>query len=1683
MINIKKISKVVLVAGALVFASFYTFDAKTQTIEEDQAKINAAQQDRNRKERKADQAATASSSKSTEQYEASSKEMFLKGAEASLQEYSKNAYKSGNEYTNAQSNYQTQNRRRQDNIKSVTATEDQKVATAQQQYDECMKRNGSCASYLVTLNQAKDNRDAAIKKATEGDEQYQEALKAKQNADNKLNEYQQKANEAEAARQQAKEKGVTAANQAIQANQDKIAVAEKEKAKAQQKLDDATKEVEKKCKDPNSNACKKAMQKMDEASIEVGAANKTISEANSAIAQAQTQKMSLTIDDDMADFEAELDAQFQQNLEAQNAAAKKQQADRQKIQDAEEANTKYDAAVNDYKQAAEDLAKLQRDCSTKKETNCKEKIKTAEKKLAEAKNTADAAYKTKQAAEKTAATVEGGDAAKYKHENAIAKEKAAREAYEKDFKKYDDECKAGNKDSCAKANQLKSDFDAAKKELSQASQNLSKIERTTAEQNLAAAKDKVATLEANLKEAKAACEHSSTLTSKQGKADAEKYCAMQAQLEQQLAVAKEDLMQAELEYDQALAWQDGLDALDGGAEHEGMEYKAFSTATGEIFGGTYSGSIDYSNTGDVFTTLTRRAARILVGLKPIVYVFAGFGLIAFAFMAIFNKISWKWFANIAIGLFLVANMGRLIEYMVYTVDNRDLAATEKPSEFGDHLHGAFADTEYAWVDEMTPYMPPEIVETPDTSVQPPADDEKETEIRGFCEAEQKGGGLFGGGGFASCVKDLISAGKKAVDTAKKVQDTVDTVKNTVDSVKYAADNIGAAIDKIGEGNLEDSFNALSQIGQNVNYIVGSTGGMMNNVMSNTMDIANNVQDISKSRDEQAKLQARRDRGEATGGFTAALMGQKVTRDEDGNVTGVERRWAGNLEYDENGNVIVKSSGFDQYGNAVEGDIASNKKNMQNTGQLGFMDITNDVVQKSGQLNQKFNEASQTAGALTGAVANFSAFGSKSINEGRQERQAEERAAKVAQKNAERAVAEQERLENLSSASGAGIQQSYEDRSSVSDAKEAADEYNKAKSQATTAENNAKRAENTAKSAQQKADELAAKAAKTGLEADKIAAEAAQKEADRAKRKAEEARAEAEDLKSKVSEAESKANAAAVKATEDVRDQAKSDMDTISKDVEAAKKALEAAQAEGDETKIKQAKEELSRQQDRYDAAEQVYYQAAAKHASLTEDKEARQQAEQRLEDEKTAAEIIKEYEQKSNPVNVATEAKNELRQAETEAAQAQGDARNKEAAAQKAQQAAKEAQEKADRTGLASDREAAELAKVKAEQAATASAEAAKKAATAEAAIAPLKDKVHEALVNQADYLEKKSQADVEKYAESVKQAEEALSNTEDELAAAEVAAAEARRKAEQTRDPSDIVAAQKAADEVKQKEKALTQAQKKLETESKNYNNAYVGQYEARAEKADLTEDAQAKQEAYAKEVEEQRQEERKQEADRLRAEYAQSTSPVAVAQAAENKLAAAQKEVRQAEILASSKEQSAKEATVAAQEAAKLADKTGDPADQRRANELQRRANLATQEAATAQAALEQTQKPLKELEENARQANIKEAVYYQEVYKTTLEEAEKTLPQYRTSVDNAQKAMDKAYAEVQKKIAAAQANPNDDNIVIAAKRAYDEYILQQQTLQKAQKQLEEEIRHRNDAERQYNEAYARQLKLEGK
>lgn len=111
---------------------------------------------------------------------------------------------------------------------------------------------------------------------------------------------------------------------------------------------------------------------------------------------------------------------------------------------------------------------------------------------------------------------------------------------------------------------------------------------------------------------------------------------------------------------------------------------------------------------DVLQTVRDKAASFIKSLRPLIFILAGFGLIGFAFGAIFGKISWKWFANIAIGLFLVANVGLFIDYFA----TRSGAAGQYAQDLG---YGKYLDASGGYTPTNGSSSDPQSQKTPSES--------------------------------------------------------------------------------------------------------------------------------------------------------------------------------------------------------------------------------------------------------------------------------------------------------------------------------------------------------------------------------------------------------------------------------------------------------------------------------------------------------------------------------------------------------------------------------------------------------------------------------------------------------------------------------------------------------------------------------------------------------------------------------------------------------------------------------------------------------------------------------------------------------------------------------------------------------------------------------------------------------
>ena len=226
----------------------------------------------------------------------------------------------------------------------------------------------------------------------------------------------------------------------------------------------------------------------------------------------------------------------------------------------------------------------------------------------------------------------------------------------------------------------------------------------------------------------------------------------------------------------------------------------------------------YEAKDDIFKYIACKAMTTLADVRVIVYTLAGFGLIAFAFAAIFNKISWKHLANLCIALFILSMMTPFISY--FTQDNGTQIS------YGNYLPAGFTNISGSDVDAAANCDTSKGDVCPDVTVDTSAKDSKWS------------------------WKDLKNTVKSGINAAKTAYDTYKTVKNTVETTVDQAKKIGTAI-KNSEGGLTGVLDTLGEVATASNTIFNTVQTGAGAVVANTSSIANDVQNAGKSGAELA----------------------------------------------------------------------------------------------------------------------------------------------------------------------------------------------------------------------------------------------------------------------------------------------------------------------------------------------------------------------------------------------------------------------------------------------------------------------------------------------------------------------------------------------------------------------------------------------------------------------------------------------------------------------------------------------------------------------------------------------------------------------------------------------------------------------------------------------------------------
>ena len=335
-----------------------------------------------------------------------------------------------------------------------------------------------------------------------------------------------------------------------------------------------------------------------------------------------------------------------------------------------------------------------------------------------------------------------------------------------------------------------------------------------------------------------ACNGTGFFRDKDGKCyydKADRDAAEQAKLDK----AKEEAQAASNAYDAAekayneCVKQNGLDLAKCATEQAAMESATSALASADLnlgqLGANMGSSVDKSlkaeaqaaaggrkttcekelSTMDgLFSYLACRITVLVADLRVIVYILAGFGMIAFAYGAIIGKINFKQLANIGIGLFILSMTTSVIEYIAFD-GRQDL-------KFRDYL----PDGNHAQFDV--------IRQTCDNNPD-------------LCPDAQIAGLKADAAKSSWSLSDLKNTIRSVKDGLKTASDAYSGVKSTVKTVTTAAQNIGNAIT-----HGDNVIDSIATIATNVGNAMNTANNTVNMTANAASHIAGNIQDAGSS---------------------------------------------------------------------------------------------------------------------------------------------------------------------------------------------------------------------------------------------------------------------------------------------------------------------------------------------------------------------------------------------------------------------------------------------------------------------------------------------------------------------------------------------------------------------------------------------------------------------------------------------------------------------------------------------------------------------------------------------------------------------------------------------------------------------------------------------------------------------
>lgn len=409
--------------------------------------------------------------------------------------------------------------------------------------------------------------------------------------------------------------------------------------------------------------------------------------------------------------------------------------------------------------------------------------------------------------------------------------------------------------------------------------------------------------------------------------------------------------------DEAAAAQAAQDAVDGAGADDGDILADAADADQGGIAEANAAPKRCEGANGIFEIIACKAITTLADLRTILYIFAGFGLIAFAWSAIFNKISWKHFAQICISLFLLSMMGSFIGYFGYDGDYESL-------KFGEYLKDGH--------------------EKPDNTVHC-------TQTDDGCELPEPV--VTGKASKKWSLSDLKGSIQSGISAVKKAHSAYQTTKATVENVVNNAKTIGNAI-KNGEGGLDGILNTMTTVAGATGNIMNSGQLLANNLAANIGGISEDIKLAGMSaedRERRAQTQQRyaelKDQcttGKCNEDQMAEYENLKQAVEGGGKISGKTgiQNW---LDNDGKGGGATIMSGINKVGN-ITNNVSNAVTNTANAAQNG-MSMGNDIG--GGALGNILGAA---MGAATGVGEGIGMMGDENFNFKSEGKKREEKAA-------------------------------------------------------------------------------------------------------------------------------------------------------------------------------------------------------------------------------------------------------------------------------------------------------------------------------------------------------------------------------------------------------------------------------------------------------------------------------------------------------------------------------------------------------------------------------------------------------------------------------------------------------------------------------------------------------------------